>query len=57
MLVGEGAVPDQLPWPEFGGVTGLAGIVFRNPPLQILRGADVFPIRKFDAAKDVDVPN
>jgi hypothetical protein len=55
MLIREGAVPDQLPWPEFGGVTGLAGIVLRNPPLQILCGADVFLLRKFDAAKDVDV--
>src|SRR5258708_38751943 len=57
VFVREGAVPDQFPGLEFRGVRGLAGIVFREPSLQIRSCADVFLVRKIDAADDVDVPH
>jgi hypothetical protein len=55
IFVREGAVPDELPWFEFGGVSRSAGIVLGQPPLQVFRCANIFLVGKFDAADDVDV--
>jgi hypothetical protein len=57
VLVGEGAISDQFPRFEFGGVRRLAGIVVRYAPLQVFRCADVFLVGKLNAADDVDVPH
>jgi hypothetical protein len=37
VFVRKGTVPDELPWFEFGGVSGSAGIVLGQPPLQVFR--------------------
>jgi hypothetical protein len=57
VLVGKGAVPNQLPRLVLSGVAGFAGIVFLDSPLQIFRGADVFLVGKFNASENVDVPH
>src|ERR1700722_18957586 len=57
VLVGEGAIPNQFPGFEFGGMSGFAGIMFRQPSLQIRSCTDVFLVRKIDTADDVDVPH
>jgi hypothetical protein len=50
VFVRECTVPDQFPRPEFGGVRGFAGIMFWNSPLQVSGCANVFLLRKIDAA-------
>ena len=56
-LVWKGAVPDQLPGFEFSGVGRFAGVMFRQPPLQIGSRTNVFLFGKVGAADDVDVPS
>ena len=56
-LVREGAVPDQLPRLELGGVSGFSSIVLWHSSFQIFRRANVFLVGEFDAADDVDVPH
>src|SRR5882757_6054477 len=57
VLVGEGAVPDQFPRLEFGGVRGLAGIMVRDPLFQIGGCPGVFLLWRANAADYVNVPH
>src|ERR1700736_406862 len=57
VLIRKSAIPDQFPGSEFSGVGGFAGVVVRNPPLQIGGCAGIFLFWKIHAADDVDVPH
>ena len=57
VFIREGAIPNKFPRLEFCGVLGFAGIVIRNPPLQIGGGASIFLVGKINTADDVDVPH
>jgi hypothetical protein len=57
VFVREGAIPNQLPRFEFGGVSGSASVVFGDPAFQVGSGAGVFLVGEFNAADDVDVPH
>ena len=57
ILVGERAVPSQLPRFEFRRMRGFSGIVVRQAQLQIRGCAGIFLSRRVPAANDVDIPH